>query len=210
MCVDSLLELIDNRVQKIIAKSSHINSEIGQIIAIDGALATVKLLTTNTTYTLPNNSGFEVRVGDIVYVYWKGSFLSPQSAYIGASARNGFATTYIYANPTIGALSSASAEILFESAVEDCTVNLVFNAVISASSAGNFTFTIYKDNMAETYIPTGTTISGGYVNCSFTLPLFISSIGNHRIEVQGSGSGEVIQMMSYIFGQAIKEGGTNG
>ena len=58
-------------------------------------------------------------------------------------------------------------------------------------------------------MPTGTTIANGYVSCNFTLP-FTFAQGNHVIEVRGGGTGTVTQMKSYIFGQGIKEGGTNG
>ena len=208
--MDNLFKLIDNRIQKILSKSSHINSEIAQVISTDGRLAVVRLLTTNTEYTMPNYSGSDVKVGDTVYVYWKGSFLSPQSAYIGASTRSDFPLTYIYGVNTTGSTSSAKSEINLNSVVNDCTVNLVFNAVISASNAGQFTFTIYADNVAEIYVPTGTTISNGYVNCNFTIPLLFADAGTHNIKVVGNGMGTVTQMKSYVFGQGIKEGGTNG
>lgn len=210
MCVDSLLKLIDNRIQKAIATSSHINSEISQVINVDGTTATVKLLSNGTEYTLPNYSGTEVRVGDVVYVYWKGGFLSAQSAYIGASDHTNFPIAYIYGTDTIGSISSANTQIEFESLVNNCTVNLVFNAVISATTAGDYALTIYVDNVSETYVPTGTTIANGYVSCNFTLPLSLSAVGNHTISISGGGNGTITQMKSYIFGQGIKEGGTNG
>jgi hypothetical protein len=210
MCVDSLLKLIDTRVQNAITASSHINSEIAQVISMNGTTTTVKLLSNGTEYTLPNYSGSEVRVGDVVYVYWKGGFLSARSAYIGASARANFPTAYIYGVNSTGSISSVSTQIEFESLVNDCTVNLVFNAIISATAAGNYALTIYVDNTAETYVPTGTTIANGYVSCNFILPLSLSSVGNHTILISGSGNGAITQMKSYIFGQGIKEGGTNG
>lgn len=210
MCVDNLFKLIDSRIQKIMSKSSHINSEIAQVLNTDGKSATVKILATNTEYVLPNYSGSDIKVGDTVYVYWKGGFLSPQSAYIGASTRSDFPLTYINGINTIGNISSAKTEIAFKSVVSDCIANIVFNSTISASSVGQFTFTVYVDNVAEAYVPTGTTISGGYVNCNFTIPLSLSDAGDHNVRVVGNGVGTVTQMKSYIFGQGIKEGGTNG
>ena len=208
--MDNLLKLIDNRIQKALSKSSHINSEIAQVMSTNGRLAVVKLLTTGTEYTLPNYSGSGINVGDTVYVYWKGGFLSPQSAYIGASTQSDFPLTYIYGTNTIGSVSSTKTEIAFSSVVNNCIVNLVFNSVILASSVGNFTFTISVDNVADTYVPTGTTISNGYINCNFTIPLLLSDAGNHSIKVAGDGVGTVTQIKAYIFGQGIKEGGTNG
>lgn len=208
--MDSLLKLIDSRIQKAIGDSAHINSEIAQVIGVSGVTATVKMLTSGVQYTLPNYSGSDVQVGDTVYIYWKGGFLSAQSAYIGASTRTDFPLTYIYGTDTTGVVTSANTEIELESVVDNCTVNLVFNAVISATTAGNYTLTIYVDNVAETYVPTGTTIANGYVNCSFTLPLSLATAGNHTISVQGDGNGTITQMKSYVYGQGIKEGGTNG
>lgn len=208
--MDSLLKLIDSRIQKAIAASAHINSEIAQVVSVNGATATVKLLSNGTEYTLPNYSGTEIRVGDTVYVYWKGGFLSAQSAYIGTAARANFPIVYIDGTDSMGGVSSANSQIEFESLVNNCTVNLVFNAVISATTAGNYTLTIYVDNTAETYSPTGTTIANGYVSCNFTLPLSLSAVGNHTISISGSGNGTITQIKSYVFGQGIKEGGTNG
>lgn len=208
--MDSLLKLIDNRVQKAVINSSHINSEISQVINVDGNTAKIKMLSTGTEYTLPNYSGSELKVGDVVYVYWKGGFLSAQSAYIGASSNMNFPIAYIYATNILGDISTVSSNIDFESMTDNCTINLVFNAVISATTVGNYTLTIYKDNVAETYTPTGTTVSNGYTNCNFTIPLSFTDAGAHNIRVVGDGMGMVTQIKSYIFGQGIREGGTNG
>lgn len=207
--MDSLLKLIDNRAQKAVINSSHINSEIAQVISINET-TTVKLLSSGTEYTLPNYSGSELKVGDVVYVYWKGGFLSAQSAYIGASARVNFPIVYINGDNLIGNVSDANTQIEFESLADNCTINLVFNATISATTVGNYTLAIYVDNVAEIYAPVGTTIANGYVSCNFTLPIFLPSAGNHTISINGNGNGVVTQMKSYIFGQGIKEGGTNG
>lgn len=208
--MDSLLQLIDNQIDKAMSKSAHINSQIAQVISTDGATATVKLFTIGTEYALPNYSGSEIRAGDTVYIYWRGGFFSPQSAYIGASTRSDFPIAYIYGTDTVGAMATANAEIQVENVIADCTVNLVFNAVITATTAGNYTLTIYVDNVAETYSPTGTTIANGYVNCNFTIPLNLGITDNHVIEVRTSGTGTVTQMKSYVYGQGIREGGTNG
>ena len=208
--MDSLLQLIDNQIQKAMSKSTHISSEIAQVTSIDGAKARVKLLTTGTEYTLPNYSGSEVRAGDTVYVYWRGGFFTPQAAYIGASTRCDFPLTYIYGTDTTGAMGTANSEIQVENVVEDCTVNLVFNGVISATTTGDYTLTIYIDNVAEAYTPTGTTIANGYTHINFTVPINLGITDEHIIEVRSSGTGTITQMKSYIYGQGIREGGTNG
>ena len=208
--MDSLLQLIENQIQKAMSKSAHINSEIAQVVSVDGALANVKLLTVGTEYTLPNYSGSDVQVGDTVYVYWRGGFFSPQSAYIGASSRTDFPTVYVQGTDTTGAMATAGSQIQIESLADNCTVNLIFNAVVSAASVGNFSFTINVNNVAESYAPAGTTIAGGYVHCNFAVPLSLPTKGDYTITVQSSGSGTVTQIKSYVYGQGIREGGTNG
>lgn len=82
---NSLIELIDGRIKKMLASSNFVNSQIGQVISVGNGVYQVKLFTTGATYALPNYSGTEISVGEKVYVYWSGGFLSNQSAYIGAA-----------------------------------------------------------------------------------------------------------------------------
>ena len=113
MCVDNLFKLIDSRIQKIMSKSSHINSEIAQVLNTDGKSATVKILATNTEYVLANYSGSDIKVGDTVYVYWKGGFLSNQNAYIGAALTTGGSTLYMPCQKTLVSLIETDQRIKF-------------------------------------------------------------------------------------------------
>lgn len=208
--MDSLLQLINNQIQKALSKSAHINSEIAQVVSTDGVTATVKLFAVGTEYTLPNYSGSDIKVGDTVYVYWRGGFFSPQSAYIGTSTRTDFPLTYVNGTDTTGAMGTAGSQIQIESVTDNCTINLIFNSVVSATSVGNFSFTIYVNNVAESYVPSGTTIADGNVHCNFAIPLSLPTKGDYTIAVQSNGSGTVAQMKSYCYGQGMREGGTNG
>ncbi len=82
--MDSLLELIDRRIEKALAKSGYINSQLGQVVETGDDVHKVKLFTTGAIYEIPNFSGSDVEQGQSVSVYWRGGFLSNQTAYIGA------------------------------------------------------------------------------------------------------------------------------
>lgn len=206
MCVDSLIELIDNRIDKALNQSAHVNSLIGQVIAASNDRYDVKLFTTGAVYNLPNYSGSDVSIGEQVYVYYSGGFLSNQTAYIGASLNKPALTTFIHGIAFLGSLSLTPKKIasVYFLNTAPTTINLVFNAVISSATVGAVTFTILVDDEEYEYEP-AVTANDGYTHCSFTLPVELSEISSHNIDIKASGVGAVTQIKTYIFGVSITE-----
>lgn len=206
MCVDSLIELIDNRIEKVLEKSTHISSLVGQVVAASNDRYDVKLFTTGAIYNLPNYSGSDLVVGEQVYVYYTGGILSNQTAYIGASVTKPVSTKFIYGNGLLGALSENTRKIaaVYFKTTAPTTINFVFNSVIASDSVGAVTFTILIDNEELEYQPT-VTANDGYTHCSFTLPIELNEVSDHIIDVWATGVGAVTQVMTYIFGVSITD-----
>ena len=206
MCVDSLIELIDSRIDNKLSKSTHINVLVGQTVAFSNDKYTIKLLTTGVTYELPNYSGSDIEIGEKVYVYYTGGFFSNQTAYIGAVLTKPTSLTYLYATNFTGELSSTPKKIsaIYFINTAPTTINLVFNAVIVSETSDTVTFTIYIDDESYDYTPT-VTANDGYTHCHFTLPISLSSPESHTIDIKAVGVGEITQINAYIFGTSITE-----
>lgn len=204
--MDSLIELIDNRIDKALSKSAHVNSLIGQVVATSNDKFTVRLLTTGTIYSLPNYSGSDINIGEQVYVYYSGGLLSNQTAYIGAVLTKPTALTYIYATNFLKELSSTAKKVsaLYFVNTAPTTINLVFNAVIESATSDTVTFTIYIDNEAYDYAPT-MTVNDGYTHCNFVLPLVFDGASEHDVAIKATGVGEITKINAYIFGTSITE-----
>ena len=202
--MDSLIELIDNRIDKALDKSTYVNCLLGQVLSVSNDKCNVKLFTTGTVYNIPNYSGSDVIVGEMVYVYYSGGFISNQSAYIGASLNKPTVITYIYGTGFTGALSSNPKKVasFYFLTTAATTINLVFNAVITSDTADDVSFTIIVDNEEYEYVPT-VTANDGYTHCSFTLPVQIDEVSSHSIDIKAVGVGSVSQINAYIFGVSI-------
>lgn len=202
--MDSLIELIDNRIENAMSKSTYVNSLIGQITSVGDSRCGVKLFTTGVVYNLPNYSGSDVVVGEKVYVYYAGGFLSNQTAYIGASLNKATKITYIEGSNTLGNLSSNPKKVstIYFLVTAPTTINLVFNATIEAQTTDTATFAIIIDDNEYDYVPT-MNINDGYTSCTFTVPVSFEDVGVHQIDIKATGVGAVTQVKSYIFGVGI-------
>ena len=204
--MDSLLELIDSRIGKALAKSDCVNSQVGQVLSANDNLYNVKLFTTGAVYAIPNYSGSDLVANELVQVYWRGGFLSNQTAYIGAALTkdSGGAINYLPCTVTPIVLSDANRRVALVdfTASKETTIMLFFNSVIDAEESGDVTFTVYLDGTALSYTPKLTTVAG-YNHCSFTIPIPLTSAGDYEVIVRASGTGEITQIVSFIEGDVI-------
>ena len=204
--MDSLLELIDSRIEKALAKSNCVNSQIAQVLSVSGSTCEVKLFTTGAKYTIPNYSGSDIYEGQLVHVYWVGGFISNQSAYIGAALTDTGATSVIPCQKTLVSLIQTDqrvARVRFTNQAKTYVI-INFNAVIENESSGNVTFQIIFDETALAYTPKLTTVVG-FNHCSFNVYIPIEELGDHTIEIVASGVGDIIQVDSCLSGQGIYE-----
>ena len=85
--MDELIKIIDKRIAKMLSEQSRafMKSKPAIVTKVDGINVTVKMLDSNSTYTLPNRSGTFLNVNDNVQVYYKGDVVNSSNAYIGNS-----------------------------------------------------------------------------------------------------------------------------
>lgn len=202
--MDSLLELIDNRINKAMSQSSYINSQLGQVLEVNNGIYKVKLFTIGATYSIPNFSGSDIKEGQTVYVYWRGGFLSNQTAYIGATQSSANEIVYVYGNNTTIALSNEDTTISSFNLITQLStvVTVYFNCILESSSTGTTTFTIILDDDALSYTPKQSIVEG-YTHCSFVLPIELEETGNHFITIKANGVGNVTAIESFATGQGI-------
>ena len=85
--MDELIKIIDKRIAKMLSEQSRafMKSKPAIVTAVNGLNVTVKMLDSNSIYTLPNRSGTFLNVNDNVQVYYKGDVVNSSNAYIGNS-----------------------------------------------------------------------------------------------------------------------------
>lgn len=204
--MDSLIELIDSRAEAALNKSTFVNSLLAQVVSVGVDKCGVKLVTTGVIYNLPNFSGSDVEVGETVYVYYTGGFLSNQTAYIGASLNKETKLVYLKGTNFLRELSSTMAKVstFYFNTLDTTTVNLSFNSIIESDTSDNVTFKIFIDDEEYDYSPI-LTVNDGYTQCNFTVPLEFDGAGEHIINIMAAGVGEIMQIKSNIFGTNIAE-----
>lgn len=207
--MDALEQLIQNEVEKEIANSVIISSLPAKVVAdLGNEFYTVELITSKSKFNLANFSGSSLNINENVQIFYRGGSISSKSAFIGASLNKSDSNRirYFYGtdktNLSIETASSVS-EILFENK-DETTINLVFNAVLSSEEGGDYTFTIYVDNVLQDFSVMGTIAADGYDNCSFTIPIEIFDSGMHLVRIAGVGNCTVVQSKAYIFGQGLQ------
>ena len=185
--MDSLMELIDNRISKALANSDCVNSQVGQVLSVNGNAYNVKLFTTGSIYTIPNYSGSDINENELVQVYWRGGFVSNQTAYIGAALTKNGVINYLpcTTTPTILTETNRRVALVDFSARGETTVVLYFNAVIDADESDDVIFAIYVDGTALSYTPKLTTVVG-FNHCSFTIPISITDAGDYEVIVKAA------------------------
>ena len=207
--MDALEQIIQNEFEKEIANSVLISSLPAKVIEnLGNEFYTVELITSKSKFNLVNFSGSSLNVDENVQVFYRGGSVSSKSAFIGASLNksDGNKIRYFYgtdkSNISIETITSIS-EILFENN-KDTTINLVCNAVLTSTDGGNYTFTIYLDNVLQEFTVIGTIVAEGYDNCSFTIPIEVIDTGLHHIKIVGVGNCTIVQSKAYLFGQNLQ------
>lgn len=203
--LDNLFALVNERVAKYLAESPYVIAvpcTVTELLA--GEMVKVKLTSNGTEFTVPNWSGSKLTIGENVQLFHKGNTFSERTSYVGASLnKDGGANAYVEGTSIIGALLETEREISaidFTNRSEN--ILLGFNSIIQGDSntVGYGTITIYVNDEPQSYTPMFSTITNGYVSCSFTLPLYLSK-GEHHIVIKGSGDfATLVKINSYVWG----------
>lgn len=199
-------ELVQREIDQRLVKSTLISTAPSRVVEIlENEMYIVQMITNDSRYKLMNYSGSSLNLNESVQIYYRGDHISSQSAYIGASLNKPNNIIYIYGIDKLKTLSTTPiliSEIKFDNG-NDTTVNVVFNAVINSNELGDYTFEIYIDGNKQNFDIMGTIAENGYDNCSFIIPVELSDAGTHLVQIYGEGTGEIVRLKSYIFGQHI-------
>lgn len=204
----ALEQIIQNEVDKRLAKSTLISSVPCRVVAVLGnEVYTVELVTSKSRFDLVNYSGSPLSVNESVQVYYRGDTLTSQSGYIGASLTKGGGGSkdvYVIGAKSVGELSNAAktiAEIAVK-ALEDTTVTLSFNANIYD---GTFILEFYINAEQYDYTVKGQSILGAYNNCQVVLPISLTT-GEKSIKIKATGNGTIDDIKVFVWGQGITNG----
>lgn len=204
----ALEQLIQNEVDKRLAKSTLISSVPCRVVAVLGnEVYTVELVTSKSRFDLVNYSGSPLSVNESVQVYYRGDTLTSQSGYIGASLTKGGGGSkdvYVIGTKSVGELSNTPKTIceIAVKALEDTTVTLSFNANIYD---GTFILKFYINTEQYDYTVKGQSILGAYNNCQVVLPISLTT-GEKSIKIKATGNGTIDDIKVFVWGQGITNG----
>lgn len=204
----ALEQLIQNEVDKRLAKSALISSVPCRVVAVLGnEVYTVELVTSKSHFDLVNYSGSPLSVNESVQVYYRGDTLTSQSGYIGASLTKGGGGSkdvYVIGTKSVGELSNTAKTIseIAVKALEDTTVTLSFNANIYD---GTFILKFYINAEQYDYTVKGQSILGAYNNCQVVLPISLVA-GETSIKIKATGNGTIDDIKAFVWGQGITNG----
>lgn len=207
----ALEQLIQNEIDKRLAKSTLISSVPCRVVGIlDDETYTVEVVTTKTRFNLINYSGSPLSIGESVQVYYRGDALTSKSGYIGASLTkggDGGKDVYILGTKTLGSLTVTEKTFcnVAVKALKETTITLGFNANILGLTSGDYVFKFYVDSEQYDYVVKGNDVADKYENCNVILPISLT-VGEHIVEINGSGSGTVEDLKAFVSGQDITNG----
>lgn len=209
---DALTELINQKVDKKIVESDIVHALYAKVInPLENGMYVVEIIPTKTQLILPNWTGSELDIDENVQVFYKGEIISERTAYIGSSFYKGDIASrnrvkYIVGTAKLGTISTTQrtiATIKFE-ALQKTKVFVVLNSNIWGNETGFSTVYIYMDGQMHEYVPK-TTVTANYDSVqSFTLPFDVTK-GKHVVDIRASGSGDYIDIYTFVFGQGLND-----
>lgn len=209
---DALTELINQKVDKKIVESDIVHALFAKVIKpLENGMYVVEIIPTKTQLILPNWTGSELDIDENVQVFYKGEIISERTAYIGSSFYKGDIASrnrvkYIVGTAKLGTISTTQrtiATIKFE-ALQKTKVFVVLNSNIWGNETGFSTVYIYMDGQMHEYVPK-TTVTANYDSVqSFTLPFDVTK-GKHVVDIRASGSGDYIDIYTFVFGQGLND-----
>lgn len=207
--MEALNELIDKRISEFLKKSNCITSLPCRVIEdLQNGYYTVEVLSNGTKYIVPNFSGSAINVGENVQLYYKGAIVTNQSAYIGAVNYKDSGASPIVVNGlnTLGEIirDNTRITIIKFKATQSVNLLIVFNANVFGTIEGDCSLDIYIDESKISHVPRETILQDKYNLVCFTLPLFCES-GEHELKILANGTGNYINICSYIYGFYIEE-----
>lgn len=208
--MDNFLQVIDKRVKKAIVESNVINTTPCIILnQVDSNNFSVKMLSNDCIYVLPNLSGSALEKGDLCQVFYKGSF-SQRNCFIGAALnRQGSGSTIaqcINFNivgdlPTIDFMPLANCKVLsFADSPSLLNINMNVQGLVQTEFGlqilinGEIYKTIYK-NIDED--------EKEIISVSF--PLKFEANQKYKIQLNVKGMVTLLDFECFVYGFNIEE-----
>lgn len=202
--MNQLIELIDERIKK---NNSGIKTLPCVVLELkDNEYVKVATLLDGSIYTVQNQSGSDVEIGETVQLAYTG-MLSNSSGYIIASKNKSSGKKYINIpmNAYTGALFSVNRTIssvgikTFETT--DCVLN--YNCNTFSSSNGEIEFEIEIDDVSKSFKPKISSNANYYNNVSFSIPITLSA-AEHSIKVLAKGDGSIAAIEAFVGGHGLE------
>lgn len=210
--MDSLLSLIDSRINKAEKNSNALRSVPCKVIELlNNDYVKVQIVTDSTIYTVLNRSGTNVNVGETVSLYYQG-MINNKSAYIGAAITkeegggSGCSFNSIIGDVTIGEVFPSVSRIIGAcpfKALINTNAFVVYNCVIQGVDTGTLYLHFYIDGEEIGFSPTVSVTLNQYITQSFVLP-FTTLQGNHMLQVRAIGYGYITSATLNVCGTGIE------
>ena len=202
--MNGLVELIDSRIKKC---DSGLKTVPCTVLALeDNEYVKVATLTDQSVFTVLNESGSSLEVGELVQLAYTG-LLSNSSGYIIASKNksNGAAYTNVSARVYTGSLFTSFRPIasvgVKTGGATDCV--LYINCNLSAESDGVVEFEVEINNVVKTFKPKYSVAADEYSFVSFAMPITLSGDEN-EVWVSAKGEGIVNGADVFVGGHGLE------
>lgn len=206
--MNELLQIIDHRIQKQ-RSSTTINSLPCKVISFEGNMVTVELTSNGAQYCVPNYSGSAVAIGENVLLYYTGSLLSANNAYVGASITKdstlniGCLTGKIFT----GEIFESGREIarINFSAYSNTVVQIIFNYTFYGTSNQPIRLRAFLKRTQQVYSPIISVATNEYLSGCLNLPIPVIA-GDYDVIITGEGSNVFVDGQFNIVGHSITIG----
>lgn len=206
--MNDLMQLIDNRINRQLKRSTSLNSVPCRILELlpDGNVR-VMVVQNNSEYIVPNYSGSGLYVGEEAQLFFQGNISSGRFMYIGASInkQNSSTFNFITGDKMPGEVFDHEriiSQINFQCR-EQTPCLFFFNATVLGNSAGELSIRIYSDERMNSFTPITTLGNDEHRTISFSLSENYDS-GYHQLKITACGSGNIVNINTYIIGYQIE------
>lgn len=204
--MDNFLQVIDQRVKKTIIESNIINTTPCIVLnQVDLNNFSVKMLSNDCIYVLPNLSGSALAVGDVCQVFYKGSF-NQRNCFIGA-ALNRQSTTAQYLNfdivgnmPTLDFMPLANCKIL-SSANSPSLLSVNINVQGLAQTEFGIQILVNDEVLKTIY---KTIAQNEKEVITYSSPLDFESNHKYKVQLNVKGNVELLDFECFVYGFGIE------
>ena len=202
--MNGLVTLIDERIKKNGAGVTIVPCTVLELK--DNQFVKVATVANGDVYTVLNESGSNVEVGETVQVAYSG-LLTGKNAYIIASKNKSSEGKYanIVGSVQVGALFETYRIVGNLGAKANDITNCVLyvNCNMNTSTDGEAEFMVEVNGSTHSFSPKTSLVTNEYKYLSFQIPIVLAS-GANEVYVYAKGVGNVLSMETFIGGHGIE------